>query len=278
MFELTPTILTGATGKCISEYANRGAVWLGEKYNSHSPKVQSEVNKNAHMYLDCLGTRIERLEKECPSAKNCIEEALDHLGAALLMQKALLSAATTDNQTGHALLSEILAQRLTAAPEDNVSLIGPVACDIICSLSTRQFNFLGVLALLNDINGRPFWGVHSEYEKSFRDIEDDAQTLSRWRSLNDLSKGLESMTSLDLWHLEGLSCITPSSSGGPLYEIIGYGAYAYEPGGLFYDEPWFPRIDKLNHEGFLNFGLTASGLLIGKTHHDMVTKTHSELS
>ncbi|MCK8518531.1 LPO_1073/Vpar_1526 family protein [Methanoculleus sp. 7T] len=275
MMELVPAILAGAAGNCISECAKRGCDWLVEKYRPHSPKVQAKAQENAQNYLDRLAQRVERLEKEYPSAKSLIDEALDHPGTALLIQKALISAAATDNETRHALLTELIAQRLTAEPEDNIALIGSAACDVIGSLSTRQIQTLGVMARVFYIPGLknpPQFPNQNEY---------DAVLLAWWSALDTLLQGLDQMSGLDLMHLEALSCITINRAliGGIDLTATINRPFANErfftKTDTFKRQPWYPQFQKIWEGRIQRCSLTSVGILIGTLYHDMALNEHT---
>ncbi len=266
MEQMVPIVVGGAAGACISTYAVRAGDWLIERYRSHSPKVQAEAQKNAQNYLDRLAQRVERLEQEYPSAKDLIDEALDHPSTALLMQKALISAAATDNETRQTLLTELIAQRLTAGPEDNIALIGSAAVDVIGSLSVRQIQILGAITRLYN-------PPYSEVQSFSSQEEFEAALLSWWGDLDALLQGLESTKTLDFDHLEGVSCIRVNSIyldlarvlKGPFDDV----AYAVDL-DIFKKEPWWERFQYLWNCGLRNVSATSIGFLIGMLYDEMI--------
>jgi|LSQX01.2.fsa_nt_gb hypothetical protein len=278
MMQLVPMVLAGAAGSFIAEYATRSCDWLAEKFRPHTLKVQENAQRNTQNFLDRLAHRVERLEKEYPSAKSLIEEALDHPGTVLLMQKALISAATTDNETRHALLTELIAQRLTAEPEDTVALIGSAACDVIGSLSTRQIQILGAMARLSYIPGPkdlPPFSNQDEY---------DAVLLAWWGALDTLLQGLDQMGSLDFTHLEALSCITRNRA---LIGSVSLIAFLNRPCAnkefftnvdTFEKQSWYPQFQQIWEGRIERCALTSVGILIGILYHDMALKEHTAVN
>ena len=198
--ELIIPAVVGASGALVTLLADRGVGWLVELVGSHSEVVQEQVQQNAQNFMIRLAGRVERLEAEIPvSDKHIFEDALGHPSSSLLMQKALLSAAVTDNDDRHEILSELIAQRLTSGAEDMVALAGGAACDIVSALSSRQIKLLGLTARLFEI--RPTVIFESIDQEQY-----DKLMVSWWNNIGDLVEETKDFNELDIRHLGALSC------------------------------------------------------------------------
>lgn len=275
MMELMVPALVGAAGNLIAEVGKKGGEWLAEKYQAHNPEVQRRAKINAENYLDRLAKRVERLEKELPTSQNVIDEALNHPGTSLLMQKALISAAATDNELRHTLLSELIAQRLTAESEDMIALVGSAACDVIGSLSSRQIKLLGIMARLFGI--RPDQTMKFENSDAYNSF-----LISWWNTFGLFTDDLDKTNNLDFLHLDGLSCINYSSiSENNLEKLleIEIGTIKYNIDiNKFEKLKWWNNFYYAWNVGIINSNLTSIGMLIGILFHDSESKTKTTIN
>lgn len=272
--DLVTPIGAGAAGALVKQLADKGVDWLIQLVGSHSPAVQEQAQRNAQNFLIRLAKRVEILEAELPAAqRDVFEEALSHPGSSLLMQKALVSAAATENDDRHEILSELIAQRLTAGADDMIALVGSAACDVVSALSSRHIRLLGVIARLFAI--RPI-----NLPKITEQSKYDEFLLSWWGVLNPLSGGLDKTTGIDLQHLEGLSCIRISIGSKDLSKIIASPLSLSELKPTmekFEAMPWWPRLKHAWDIGVKSANLTSIGSLVGTLYHDSELKSRTDI-
>ena len=162
---LVSSAVSGAAGSLVTLLATKGVDWLIDLVATHSPAVKAKSQENMQNFLYRLAERVVRLEHEMPvGADSIFENAMEHPGTAFLISSAMKHSAITDCDEHHALLTEIIAQRLGAGANDMVTLAGTAACDVINFLSARQIHLLANLALIFDI--RPLQKVVLQKKKT----------------------------------------------------------------------------------------------------------------
>lgn len=281
MDNLLPIVVSsavvGASGAFVKEIASKGVEWLIQQVGSHSPTVQVQVEQNARNFLVRLAQRVQRLEEELAAdQKEIFESALGHPSSSLLMQKALISASITDNDDRHSILSELIAQRLSAEDEDMIALVGSAACDVVSALSSTHIRLLGLMAHLFFFNPLP--------EQLIRNQEEFLQVLSSfWSELEKLCDGLDSARRSDILHLAGLSCISIDRGAGrdlkltmtPWLNRVPWSSRSdlQRPEFAFLEQqPWWPKFHRIWALGLQNVFLTSTGLLIGVLFKDSLLK------
>lgn len=275
MEHLIIPVISGAAGSFITLFATKGTDWLIELVGSHSEAVQKKTLRNTQNFVERLAKRVEELEKELPpDKKEIFDEALSHPSSSLLIRKALVTAASTENDDRHEILSELIAQRLTADAEDMVALVGAAACDVVSALSSRQIRLLGNMATLMHMSpiAVPAITEQSAY---------DTALLSWLEPLNQLSEGLEETTNLDIIHLEGLSCISITTIGEhTINKVISskFPSPDFNPTiEKFEAMSWWPRIKHIWDIGGNKAHLTSIGALIGTLYHDSELGTRTRI-
>jgi hypothetical protein len=227
--------------------------------------VQAQAQTNLQNFLTRLAKRVELLEAELPTTQREIfEEALNHPSSSLLLQKALVSAAATESDDRHIILSELIAQRLTAGADDMVALVGAAACDVVNALSSRQIKLLGLVVRLFSI--RPDTPPKLESQEEY-----DNYVTSWWSELDRLSQGLEGTTHLDLEHLVGLSCISVSFAAKNLLQLLTLATDGRQfklDLSTFERFPWWSRFQRVWSVDVMHVTLTSVGTLIGVLYHD----------
>ncbi len=271
--DLLPIVISGAAGAFVKEVASKGVEWLIQLGGSHSQTVQAQVEQNARNFLIRLAERVQRLEEELPAdQKEIFDSALGHPSSSFLMQKALISASITDNDDRHSILSELIAQRLSADDEDMIALVGSAACDAVSALSSTHIRLLGLMAHLFFFNPPPEQPVRNQ--KEFLEI-----LLTFWGELENLCNGLDSAKRSDILHLAGLSCILINRGAGrdlkltlsPWLNMVPWSSRSdlHRPDLAFLEQQsWWPRFHRIWALGFQNVFLTSTGLLIGVLFRD----------
>jgi hypothetical protein len=273
--DLITPMVAGAAGAFVKEIAHKGVDWLIQIVGSHSYAVQQQTKENVQNFLVRLAERVERLEAEIPTENKFIfEDALCHPSSSLLIQKAMVAAAITDNDDRHEILSELIAQRLTAGADDMIALVGAAACDVVSALSSKHIKLLALMARIFKMKpiGIPITNDQDEY---------DRYVLSWFRDLEILRAGLENINMIDFEHLEALSCISfpPIIREINLIFSIPIKPKQLQPTfSLIKSENWWPTLDNLFKIGlFKNSQLTSIGALIGIIYHDKILKNRTIL-
>lgn len=267
--------LTGLAASFVGRLGQRGADWLIEKFKAHGDEAQEQARKNTLGFLVELGRRVERLEKTAEGdVKGKSESAFATPDFTVTMRKAVLAAATTASAEKRALLADIIASRLTAGPEDMVSLLGGAACDVVTRLTARQIHLLALMAKLYKV--RP---ARTPQINSPKDLEESLASF--WRGLDRLVVLSRGVTDLDYEHLVGMSCIRVSVGVIDRWEVFRLDAKSLAHGtltSLFTSQSWWSEFDKLWDSGLCHCGLTSIGSLVGTLHHDRLFGGHTPLN
>ena len=263
--DLVTPFLTGDAGKLLNQLCDKGAEWLVELVSSHSPAVQAQAQVNLQSFFYRLAKRIEQLEAELPAPhKKVFGEALNQPNSSLLMQKVMVSAATTENDYKHAIFSELIAQRITAEPDDMVTLLGAASCDVVNAFSSKHIRLLGMIVHLFSI--RPLQTPKIKDQESY-----DKYVISWWEPLGELCKDLEDTNNFDLMHLVGLSCIRIGIGSQDLVNLLTLPVKSEKMMPTmekFEALPWWPSFCKLWDVGLGNVTPTSIGTLIGTLYHN----------
>ncbi|MFC1561463.1 LPO_1073/Vpar_1526 family protein [candidate division KSB1 bacterium] len=272
---LSVVITSAAVGAFTNKLIDKGEQWLIDLVGSHSPAVQKKARENFQNFLNRLAKRVELLESELPSSqKKIFDDALDHPGTSLLMQNAMLNAAITDNDDRHTILSEMIAQRLTAGADDMITLIGAAACDVTNSLASKHIKLLGLMAYLFSI--RP-----SEIPVITEQKEYDEYLLSFWKNLEVLSDDLDNVTPFDFIHLQGVSCVSYNPSIRQSLAImlkLPVKSKKFEITMAEFEKlSWWNKVTNLWGKGITYSNITSVGTLIGILYYDSITKTKTHI-
>lgn len=125
--------------------------------------MQQQAQQNAQAFLEDLATRVQNLEDQV--GPEPLDMAFQHPATSLLLQDALLAAAVTEEPDKHRLLSELVAHRLAAGPEDRVTLAGTAACHVLSSLSGHHMRQLALLVTAH--NYRPNWPTMVQTQEEY---------------------------------------------------------------------------------------------------------------
>ena len=268
----------GAAGGFIKELSSNGVKWLIDLVSAQSPEMQAAAKKNMENFVNRLARRVERLENDIPIEQSKVfKSALNHPGTALLIKTAIVDAATTENEEKHELLSELIAQRLTAGADDMIALTGSAACSVVNSLTSRQIRVLAVLAVAQSI--RPLQKVNVDT------TEKQVEYVDQWWTMNLiplLEDGiLDNCNNLDFEHLVAMGCLRLSIGSSSITDVAVSNFFNEDPSSIssqgFEGKIWF---DKLSSQWqYLGHAiLTSVGQLIGVLHRDSKLKTNTRIN
>ena len=266
---ITP-VLAGAAGSLIVKLTDKSVDWLIQLVAHHSPAVQEKAEKNLQNFVNRLAKRVEQLEADLPiDQRGVFEDALNHPSSSLLMQKAMVSAATTENDDRHTILSELIAQRLTAGADDMVALVGGASCDVINSLSSKHIKLLGLIVRL--------YSIRPDQPPDIRDKDAyNKYLISWWEVMGDLCKDIKEIHRIDLDHLVGLSCIRMSIVSTNLGKLLNLPLKTEKMEvnmAEFEALAWWQIFHKIWDSGLDHAKPTSIGALIGTLYHDSYLKS-----
>jgi len=258
----------GIAGKFVEKAWDSGEKWLSSYFKDHAPKAREEAEQNSLDFLSQLAERVKLLEHQKEENKKLIEESLNHPDFSVLLQKAIISSAQTDDKQKHELLARLVSDRLTKGSESLFTLSSKLACDAVSMLNMRQMKILGLLTTIMVVRPRPF--PPPEIPKEIFNIWFVNWLEQRLSAYQDLT-----LHDTDLLHLEALSCVRVSIGSRNLQKILS----PSQESGFAFDYKAFSTTEvgkkvKELWESDLKHALpTTVGQVIGIYVSDMLTNT-----
>lgn len=182
----------GASGKFVERAWDSGERWLKSYFADHHEKAQEKGQENSLSFLSDLSRRLESLEQQGRLSPEKIATAQEHPDFSVVLQKAMLSAAQTDNNEKHKLLSRLVAERISSKPESLLALASKMACDAISYTTTNQLRLLGIVVNLLYISPT---------------AEMNQEQYARWLQARLGAFIGTTVNNMDYLHLESLSCL-----------------------------------------------------------------------
>jgi len=255
----------GAAGKFVEKAWDSGEKWIQSYFKDHKEIAQKSATENTMSFLNELAQKVKQLEESRQVPKELIETAQDHPDFSILLQKALLTSAQTDNKDKHKILARLVSERLKSEPESILALSSKMACDALSYATVNQLMILGLAVNLYGVRPSPFppMGINSSNYQEWMDNWLITR-LNPYRSIK--------FRELDIIHLESLSCLKVNAfMGRSLNEL-------FQKDDLQYD---FERMKdqqlrekiKLVWKELQKIDLTTVGQIIGVTVTDMLTNT-----
>ncbi|MBI5015869.1 MAG: hypothetical protein HZB55_10310 [Deltaproteobacteria bacterium] len=246
----------GAAGKFVEKAWDSGEKWITVYFADHRPKAIAQAQANSANFLNALAKRVKSLEDRGAVSKEQIESAQEHPDFSVALQKAMLTAAQTEDPQKHQLLARTLADRLGAKPEGMRAMASKIALDAIGYMTPTQLKLLGLIADLLYVNLNsplPPPAYRHWFESRF----------SPYAAL--------SFTGLDLLHLESLSCLkhTPIITRDLAAILSKKNSSLYEPAML--ESPLGAHIKALWQQGLQAVDLSSVGQLVGVYVSDLLT-------
>lgn len=182
----------GGAGKFVEKAWDSGEKWVVSYFANHQDKAREKAEENSADFLKKLGERVSELENSNNISEEALVTAQEHPDFSVVLQKAMLSAAQTENESKHDLLSRLVAERIQASPESMLSMASKMACDAISYTTPNQLAILGLLANILYIN--PNGLFHESQHMPWLQAR-----LAPFLSVNP--------NHIDYTHLESLSCL-----------------------------------------------------------------------
>lgn len=190
---VTTAIATVASQKFLEKASDSGGKWLTDFFAHHLPASQRKAEANVESFLRELAQDLERLEKENVLSADQISSAQEHPDFSVLLQKAMLSAAQTDSEERHKLLSRLVSERIKAPSESLIASATKLACDAISDTTSDHLKMLGLINVINYLQP-PRVDTDEQVYNFFQ------MRLGAFREVRPRP--------IDYDHLEALSCLT----------------------------------------------------------------------
>jgi len=263
-----------ADGKFVVQARNQGEKWVAGYFKDHAPKAIEKAKQNSSGFLVQLSQRVKLLEEGGEQQRELIEDSLNHPDFSILLQKAMISSAQTEDNQKHELIARLVADRLSKGPETLFALMSQAACEAISKMNTTQMKILGCLATVHFMRPEPLPPTP---------IEDKAleNWWVKWFSEKLIVYQDLAPAKMDYLHLESLSCIEWSEKA-----TYDYGESVHTPANVnpyaFTRTKLGGKIFQLWYGNFREAGLgsafpTSTGTLIGIYVSDMLLGTTTAL-
>ena len=182
----------GCAGKFVEKAWDSGEKWVVSYFSNHQEKAREKAEKNSANFLNKLGQSVSELEKSSEVAEETINTAQEHPDFSVILQKAMLSAAQTDNEDKHDLLARLVSERLKSSPESMLAMASKMACDAISFTTPNQLQILGLLTNILYIQPNGLIGPEQNQEWMI------ARVIPFLNARPEL---------IDYTHLESISCM-----------------------------------------------------------------------
>lgn len=176
-----------------------GAQWLTEYYRGHEATVFAKATENSSYFLNTLANKVAALELESEITKDLMATTMSEPSFSVLLQKAVLTSAQTENPQKHEILSDVVSQRLKSSAESVYSATCQIAVDAIAHCTTNQLHVLALAVSLRYISPAlpPDLATEEAYKEACKDWLN--HRLAPYANLK--------IGPLDFAHLEAISCL-----------------------------------------------------------------------
>ena len=141
----------GAAGKFTEKAWDSSERWLKERFGSHRAAAQKQARQNAADFVRHLAERVKKLEGEHRVKRQLIDAVASHPQFSALLQRTVLDAAETSEETKHELLASLVAHRMRSAPETTLALASQLASDAITRSTHRQLTLMALQAFIEGV-------------------------------------------------------------------------------------------------------------------------------
>jgi hypothetical protein len=271
------------------------------EFKSASKKAQQEAIANAMTMVDGLRARLAIVEEAVGSAaeeRQRVNDTYEGADFSYTLRQALLTAARTDSELRHEVLSRAVVERLIAASDSTQAVASALAVEALARLSAQHLDLLGLAALLYYIAPN----VHgpAELAETFPHLSDQSRSAISLARIDaareavsaylDWMRGVlekhsvpPGISSLDFAHLVSASCasfdrtlhrdmraILPGRDLHDRHEYELSSSYQQRL-PLLLRTPGGQRLLSLWEDGLQHVTLTPAGLLIGTVVHEWKT-------
>lgn len=260
----------GAAGKFVEKAWDSGEKWIQTFFKDHSQVAQEKATENTMNFLNELAQKVKLLEESKQVSKEKIYSAQDHPDFTVVLQKALLTSAQTENKDKHIILARLVSERLKSEPESILALSSKMACDAISYATINQLMILGLSINLYGIRPNPFPSLGMD-EIIFQDF------IEKW--LVPRIKPFENLQyrQIDFNHLESLSCLKMSPFVGRDLNRMYYKDNLFYDFDKMKDTKLRDSIKELWEKGIQKIDLTTIGQIIGISVSDLLSNSNTSI-
>ncbi len=144
----------GAAGRFTEKAWDSSERWLRERFGSHRAAAQKMARENAADFVRELAQRVKKLEKEHGIKRQELDEVASHPQFSALLQRCVLNAAETNEQTKHKLLAGLVANRMQSPAETTLALASELASDAIVRSTHRQLRLMALQAFIEGVTAK----------------------------------------------------------------------------------------------------------------------------
>ncbi len=279
---LTEIIIAGAAGGAAKEISQSawqlGQKWITSYFRDQRPEAIAKAEENAAQCVAIIGQKIQRLEEDAQLNRSLFERALVEPDFGILLQKALIAAAQTENVTKRDVLADLIANRLTSEAETLYAVAAQTAAETVVKCTPNQLKTLAFAANFSKLNVFPA-GIKLPTEEAFEAFCRN-RFEERFAPLVNLP-----VNRLDTQHLEALSCFNFAwVDHEPKWELE---FYSWRPENGEYHEflserqvfmfPSGPAVKKKWKQLRLgHYNLTTTGAMIGVLASDSIAGAESD--
>lgn len=256
----------GATGKFVEKVWDSGEKWIQTFFKDHKEVAQQRATENTMDFLNELAQKVKQLEESKQISQEKINSAQDYPDFSVMLQKALLASAQTDNKDKHAILARLVSERLKTEPESILALGSKMACDAISYATANQLMILGLAINFYGIRPNPYpsLGVN---EANFQ-IWLDNWLIIRLKPYQNIT-----FRDIDITHLESLSCLKVNTFiGRNLNDMFQKDNFIYDFEKMR-DITLKDSMKIIWEQGLQKIDLTTVGQIIGVYVSDLLTNT-----
>lgn len=201
---LQEIIIAGAAGGAAKEIAQSawqsGKKWIVDYFQNHRPEAVAKAEQNAVHCVNLIAHKVQQLEEDAQLNRTLFDRALVEPDFGVLLQKALIGGAQTEDPTKLEVLAEIVTNRLTAEGESLYAVAAQTAAEMVVKCTPVQIKILAFAANFSKVRIFPE-GLRFPDNEAFVEYCREKFEL-RFSSLIDLP-----VSRLDINHLEALSCL-----------------------------------------------------------------------
>lgn len=257
-----------ASGKFIDKAWDNASKWLTDKFRGHSKEVKEKAEKNSESFLNNAGKQLQVIVQNSQNSPVTIQLMNDNFkdpDFSAVLQEATIASARTDSEEKHILLARLIAERVTAKPENMVSLVSSSAIEAIRKLSSKHLHTLGLAGLIYQI--RPV-GFPTNLPPEI--VEQHANNW--WNSqLSAMLAQAQELNHIDMRHLVSVSCIDHNTIfSHDLNAILKSGFGEWNTQKYLDESEQGKKLLSIFKSTLEHITLTSTGMLIGVLVHDQV--------
>ncbi len=264
---------TSAGGKFVDKAWDNASKWLKETFKGHNEEVKEQALKNSESFMQNTGKQLQVIVQNTQNSPVTVQLINDNFrdpDFSATLQEATIASARTNSEEKHILLARLIAERVTAKPEELVSLVSSSAVDAIRQLSSKHLHILGLAALVYQI--RPV-----NFPANLPPEVVEVQAKQWWdKQLSALLAQAKELNNVEIRHLVSVSCVDHDTIfSRNLNEILKSGFGKWNTQKFLEESENGKKLLEIFKSTVEHITLTSTGMLIGVLVHDQVTGIHT---